>query len=102
MLTSCGLQHQKSQSELQVQNALLQRKVAKNNLTTNQAHIALANDIYDQTLLQQKEGVASISDILLADNTLREAQQNFVTSMIEYLKAELEILKLSGNIALSK
>jgi len=91
-----------SQSELQVQNALLQRNVAKNNLTTNQAHIALANDIYDQTLLQQKEGVASISDILLADNTLREAQQNFVTSMIEYLKAELEILKLSGNIALSK
>jgi outer membrane protein TolC len=36
---------------------------------------------------------------LLADNALREAQQTYLTTVIDYLKADLELKKLTGNIS---
>jgi OMF family outer membrane factor len=62
----------------------------------------LAQIIYDQTLLQHKEGTANISDILIADNSLREAQQTNLTSIIDYMKANLELKKLTGNLSIKK
>ena len=38
--------------------------------------------IYDQTVLQQKQGTASLTDVLLADNALREAQQNYLNALL--------------------
>jgi len=37
----------------------------------------------------------------LADNALREAQQAYLTSMVDYLKADLELKKLTGNISIN-
>jgi OMF family outer membrane factor len=42
--------------------------------------------------------MASLTDILLADTALREAQQANISAIIEYLKADLELKKLTGNI----
>jgi len=39
---------------------------------------------------------------LLADNALREAQQTYINAVIEYLKADLELKKLTGNISTTK
>jgi OMF family outer membrane factor len=35
---------------------------------------------------------------LLADNALREAQQNYLNAVIDLLKADLELKKLTGSI----
>jgi OMF family outer membrane factor len=51
-------------------------------------------------VLQQKEGTATLTDILLADNAVREAQTSNLLAIIEYLKADLELKKLSGNMSL--
>ena len=90
------------QNYLQVENAKIQRKTAKNTLETLTEQIQLAQIIYDQTIVQQKLGTATLTDILLADNSLREAQQTYLSAVIDYLKADLELKKFTGNISLTK
>lgn len=90
------------QNYLQVENAKLQRKTAKNTVETLTEQIQLAQIIYEQTIVQQKLGTATLTDILLADNSLREAQQSYLSAVIDYLKADLEVKKFTGNISLTK
>jgi outer membrane protein TolC len=90
------------QNNMQVENAKLQRMVAKKSVETTTEQIELAKTIYEQTILQQKQGTASLTDVLLADNALREAQQTYLSAVIDYLKADLELKKLTGNISTTK
>ena len=90
------------QNNMQVQNAKMQKEVAKKTVETTTEQIQLAQTIYEQTIIQQKQGTASLTDVLLADNALREAQQTYLSAVIEYLKADLELKKLTGNISTTK
>ncbi len=90
------------QNSLQAENSKLQRRVAEKSVETSEAQIKLAQTIYDQSVLQQKQGTASLTDVLLADNALREAQQSYLSAVIDYLKADLELKKVTGNISLTK
>ncbi|MFN8266381.1 MAG: TolC family protein [Chitinophagales bacterium] len=85
-------------NEMEIENAIRQRTIAQSTIMNTESQIALAKTIYEQTLLQQKQGTASLTDVLLADNALREAQQNYLNAVIDYLKADLELKKLTGNI----
>lgn len=89
------------QNSLQVENVLLQRMIAKKSVATTTEQVSLAQTIYDQTFLQQKQGTANLTDVLLADNALREAQQTHLAAVIDYLKADLELKKLTGNISIN-
>lgn len=84
------------QNTMQIENAKRQRSVAQKSITTSTYQIELAKTVYAQTFLQQKQGTASLSDILLADSALRETQQNYLSAVVEYLKADLELKRLSG------
>ncbi len=90
------------QNTMQVQNAKLQRRVAQKSVEVTSEQIKLAQTIYEQTVMQQKQGTASLTDVLLADNALREAQQTYLTAVIDYLKADLELKKITGNISTTK
>jgi OMF family outer membrane factor len=90
------------QNNMQVQNALMQRKIAKKSAETTTEQIELAKTIYEQTILLKSQGAASLTDVLLADNVLREAQQTYLAAVIDYLKADLELKKLTGNILITK
>ncbi|MFZ4798188.1 MAG: TolC family protein [Bacteroidia bacterium] len=90
------------QNNMLIQNAKMQLLVAIKSVKTTEEQMQLAQIIYDQTLLQHKEGTANISDILIADNSLREAQQTNLTSIIDYMKANLELKKLTGNLSIKK
>src|SRR5690554_307047 len=83
-------------NEMEIENANRQRIVAQKTVTNSEHQIELAQTIYDQTLLQQQLGTASLTDVLLADNALRETQQNYLSAIIDYLKADLELRKLKG------
>ncbi len=86
------------QSDIQTKNAYNQLLTAQKTILNTQKQINLAQNIYDNTLLQQKEGTASLTDVLLADNALREAQQLNINALADYLKAELELRKLTNQI----
>ena len=80
----------------------LLQSLSLNEILINKANLANAlygNDLAAiQTVLQQKQGTASLTDVLLADNALREAQQNYLNAVIDFLKADLELKKLTGSI----
>ncbi len=84
--------------QLEVINARNQKTVAQHSVQTTRSQTRLAQSIYDQTLLQQKQGLASLTDLLLADNNLQEAQQKHLAAMVDYLKADLDLKMATGNI----
>jgi OMF family outer membrane factor len=88
----------KEKNEVEKLNNTFQLNMAQKNLQTIELQIKLAQNIYTKTLLQQKEGVAALTDVLLADNTLREAQQNYINALVGLRRAELENKKLTGNL----
>lgn len=87
---------------VQIENAQMQYDVASSNLLNSKSQLTLAETIYSKTLIQQKEGVASLTDILLSDNTQKEAQQNYLSALVDVMKADLELKKVSGNILNTK
>lgn len=90
------------QNAMQVQNAKLQRNLAQRSIKTISDQLNLAQTIYQQTLLQQKYQTASLNDVLLSDNAMREVQQTYLSALVDYLKADLELKKLTGNISTFK
>jgi outer membrane protein TolC len=99
-ITSNRLQSEQIQlqSDLQIANAILQKNTAQGNIPAVQQQITLATSVYQETLVQQQQGMATITDILLADNALREAQTNYLNALVEYLRADLDLKKASGSI----
>lgn len=85
-------------NKMEIENATHQRTTAMLTLTNTKNQIGQAQVIYEQTLLQQKHGTSNLTDVLLADHSLREAQQSYLSATIDYLKADLEIKKLTGNL----
>jgi OMF family outer membrane factor len=88
------------QNNMFIENATRKRLVTQQTIKNTTGQINLAKTVYDEMILQQKEGTANLTEILLADNALREAQQSQVNAIIDYLKADLELKKLTGNISL--
>ncbi len=89
----------KDQNQMQIENATRLRAVNRQTIENTQNQIELANMVYNEMVLQQKEGTATLTDVLLADNAVREAQASNLSAIVEYLKADLELKKLTGNIS---
>lgn len=84
---------------MDVDNAQRQKTTAFQSTIDTENQQTLAQTIYQQTILQQKQGTANLTDVLLADHALREAQQNSLSALMDYLKADLELKKSTGNIS---
>ena len=85
------------QNSMLIDNAKRSKITAQQTVQNTLAQIKLSQTVYEQTLLQQKQGTANLTEVLLADNALRESQQNYLSAIIDYLKANLELKKLTGN-----
>jgi OMF family outer membrane factor len=85
-------------NNIEIKNAQKQRVVALKNIVNTSSQIKLAQSVYVHTVLQQKQGLANITDVLMADSNLKEAQQSYLAAVVNYLKADLELKKLTGNI----
>ncbi len=70
----------------------------KKSVAMQEENILLAEKLYTQTLLQFKEGVASITDVLQGDSALRDAQTNYLTALAKFRMTELEWIKVTGNL----
>lgn len=88
----------KDKQTIQVANAQLQLSTAVSNLSNSKKQLVLAEQIYTATLLQQKEGVANLTEVLLSDAAQKEAQQNYLSAWVALMKLDLEFKKISGNI----
>lgn len=95
-------QQRSAQISMETENARLQKSVATLTAETAKEQIKLAQSVYEQTLLQQRQGVAGLTDVLFADNDLRETQQSYLNAVVEYLKAELELKKLTNQLKIGQ
>lgn len=85
-------------NKMEIENSIRQKNIAQQTVWNTERLITLAQAIYNQSIIQQKQGTASLTEVLLADNALREAQQNYLSAAIDYLKADLELKKVSGQL----
>jgi outer membrane protein TolC len=65
-------------------------------LAASESSVQLAGKVLEQTSLQLREGLANITDLLNAENALREAQTNYLNALIKLRTAQLEMDKANG------
>lgn len=88
-----------SNDELQYQNATTQLLSSYTNLSNNKANLELAKDVFETTSLQYQKGTASLSDFLNSDYAYKEAQSNYITSLLNFLSGRLDFEKSQGTLS---
>jgi outer membrane protein len=88
--------------KLQMLNAKTSMKNAEQSLILNKENIALAKNVLDVTTLQYQKGIISYTDWMSADYSYKEAEQNYMTSLIKYLQSKIEADKSNNNINIYK
>jgi outer membrane protein TolC len=83
---------------MQTKNATRNISVQTNALEVSKEQLKLAERVFNQTEAKFKEGVIGSTDLILAENGLQEAQTNVVSTYIKLRQAELEYLKILGEI----
>lgn len=87
-----------SSQNLQYQNAKSQSNEARSTILTNKENMALASEVYDNTTKQYRQGIASLTDLLNAELSYKEAQNNYINSLLQYYIADLAVKKANGNL----
>ncbi|GAB3992402.1 TolC family protein [Spirosoma daeguense] len=72
--------------------------VEQQNLSTTRSQVQLAEKVYTQTQLQFKEGTVDITEVVQAENAQREAQNNYLTTLVNLRTAELNWKKATGSL----
>lgn len=85
-------------ASLDLINAEKQYTLAIRNIKVARSQIELAKKVYFNTVLQNRQGIATITDVLLADSALREAQQGYIVAIVNLRRAELEYKRVTGNL----
>lgn len=83
---------------LYFQNAKAQLKRSQITIISNKENMDLATEVYENTSLQYREGIASLSDLLNAELAFREAQNNYIQALLDYYLADLAIQKANGSL----
>ncbi len=84
--------------KLQLQSANTQLLSSYTNLQANKNNIELAKTVFDDTGLQYEKGAASLTDFLNADYAYKEAQANYINSLLNYLIARIDLERSKGTI----
>ncbi|PKR82265.1 TolC family protein [Brumimicrobium salinarum] len=92
------IQMSQDQTDLNIENALKEKNNANQNKELVEKQLELAESIYSQTVLQHKEGIVPLSDVIMAETEVNKAQMEYLATIIEYLKADLKLKKESGNL----
>jgi len=93
-------QREKAQEGMQLEylNALNKYKLSYTNCQTQLKSIGLAKNILLQNQLKYKEGLLTLTDLLISENDLRSAQGTYVQNVIYLKRAELEVIKSRGEL----
>lgn len=83
---------------LAFQNSASLIQKAQSDLKINKENLAFAKEVFESSSLEYQKGVSTLSDVLNADYSYKEAQSNYVTSLINFLSSRLEYEKSKGNL----
>ena len=75
----------------QIENSLITIKNQKENAQ-------LAEEVFNNTNNNYTQGLASLTDLLDAENAMVEAQNNYTNAILEYKLAEIQLIKSKGEL----
>ena len=58
----------------------------------------MAQEVLENTRNNYYQGLAPLTDLLDAENSLVEAQNNYTTALLEYKLAEIQLIKSKGEL----
>jgi outer membrane protein len=73
---------------------------AYENIKTNKLNIELAHKVYDISLLEYHEGETTAAALVDSETKLREAQTNFINSLLELYVAKFDLEKARGTLSM--
>lgn len=71
---------------------------AQTDLKINKENLTFAKEVFESSSIEYQKGVSMLSDLLNADYSYKEAQSNYVNSLINFLGTRLEYEKSKGNL----
>lgn len=84
--------------QLQFSNAQSQIQKSQTNIQNDDRNVKLAQEVYNITTLQYKQGTKSLTDLINADNSYRQAQSNYINSLINFYQARLDLELSQGSL----
>jgi outer membrane protein len=83
---------------LQFNNAQSQIQRSQVTVQSNERNVKLAQEVYNITTLQYKQGVKSLTDLVNADTSYRQAQSDYINSLINLYQARLDLEQSKGTL----
>ena len=80
-----------SNAKTQIDNSLI-------TINNQKVNAQLAKEVLDNTRNNYVQGLAFLTDLLDAENSLTEAQNNYTSAILEYKLAEIQLIKSKGEL----
>ena len=92
------LEYAKQQLEINILNAKKQIEIQIQSLEISQEQLTLDEKVRSQSKFSFEQGVINSNDLLKSETDLYQAQTNVIVAFVQLRQAELELLKVTGNI----
>lgn len=93
-----NLKIEEGKYQMDFENARTKLGKEQTNLSNNKRNIELAKSVLATTDLQYRKGVTDLTEWLNAQNSLKEAQNNYLSSLFNVLLARIDLEKASGTL----
>jgi outer membrane protein TolC len=84
--------------QLDYENARTKVLKEQSNVENNRRNITLAQSVLSTTDLQLQKGTTDLTDWLNAQNSLKEAQNNYLNSLYAFFQARIDLEKAGGTL----
>ncbi len=84
--------------DLEASNALTQYQSTLQRIEAEQQNVALAQQVYEVTQLEFREGVGTSTDVVEAETSLRQAQNTYINTLLDLYVARLDFEKAKGSL----
>lgn len=89
--TKLALSMANENARTQIKNSLL-------TISSSQANVQLAKEVLENTQNNYRNGLATLTELLDAENSYADAQTNYNTSLLNYKIAEVQLIKAKGEL----
>ncbi|AFK03791.1 outer membrane efflux protein [Emticicia oligotrophica DSM 17448] len=84
--------------QLAFQNSASLLLKSQSDLKINKENLNFAKEVFESSTFEYQKGISTLSDLLNADYSYKEAQSNYMNSLINFLSTRLEYEKSKGNL----
>jgi outer membrane protein TolC len=84
--------------QMEYENARTKLIKAQSNMENDKRNIELAESVFNTTNLQYQKGTTDLTDWINAQNSIKEAQNNYLNSLYSFYQAKIDLEKAGGTL----